>query len=101
MLAMLFDNAYDAQSFIASPHREPSDRERFRSEMRSGKRNRARLACPSRAIQTIAFPVRFHRLRRIRHVLRITIPCGQTKGGHPPTRLALRVEDVLILRTDL
>jgi hypothetical protein len=34
MLAMLFDNAYDAQSFVAPSHREPSERERFRSEMR-------------------------------------------------------------------
>jgi hypothetical protein len=31
---MLFDNAYDAQSFIAPSHHEPSERERFRSEMR-------------------------------------------------------------------
>jgi phage terminase large subunit len=34
MLAMLFDNAYDAVSFMAPTHHEPSDRERFRSEMR-------------------------------------------------------------------
>jgi hypothetical protein len=27
MLAMLFDNAYDALSFVAPSHREPSERE--------------------------------------------------------------------------